>query len=230
MYTERRANIWLSILLIHLDDEPFCAHTTKGGLGKPKTWCFYCCFSSCGNNNYSNEMCGPTTGCWMQITVGVWARSTVYLWSLSVCVSARLVEIQNEWKSSIWMSRTGGNNVIYKWLCTVIVRVYCVCVRESSCPRLTVRTRATVGLTREEQPQLSPHVLWDAFKHQVLGLLCTVHTHPLAVLGEVVLPRLFLQELLGLGKNKNWQLIILHVLEKGERERERNVTRDISCQ
>lgn len=57
-----------------------------------------------------------------------------------------------------------------------------------------------MALTGEEQPELSSHVLWDALEHQIFGLLRTVHAHTLAIFCKVVLPRLLLQELLGLGE------------------------------
>ena len=65
-------------------------------------------------------------------------------------------------------------------------------------------SRSTAGcwLTGEEQPELPSHVLRDALQHQVLGLLRAVHAHALAVLRQVVLPRLLLQELLSLTKRK----------------------------
>lgn len=71
-----------------------------------------------------------------------------------------------------------------------------MCVRE-----------AVEKLTREEQPQFPPHVLRDAFEHQVLGLLCAVHAHTLAILCKVVLPCLLLQKLLGLNQKGQWHKI-----------------------
>ena len=75
---------------------------------------------------------------------------------------------------------------------------------ECDARREWVFTRGTAGcwLTGEEEPELSSHVLWDALQHQLLGLFCAVHAHTLAVLSQVVLPRLLLQELLSLTKDK----------------------------
>lgn len=53
-------------------------------------------------------------------------------------------------------------------------------------------------LTRKQEPELSSHVLWDALQHQLFGLLGAIHTHSLAVFGEVILPGLLLQKLFSL--------------------------------
>ena len=70
--------------------------------------------------------------------------------------------------------------------------------------RVGVYSRDTAGcwLTGEEKPELSSHVLRDALQHQLLGLLRAVHAHALAVLRQVVLPCLLLQELLSLTKER----------------------------
>lgn len=53
-------------------------------------------------------------------------------------------------------------------------------------------------LTGEKQPELSPHTLRNPLENEFLRLLCAVHTHPLSVLGKVVLPCLLFQKLLRL--------------------------------
>lgn len=66
-------------------------------------------------------------------------------------------------------------------------------------------------LTRKQQPELPSHALRNPLEDQLLRLLSPIHAHPLPVLGEVVLPRLLLQELLSLSRshygkefNTNW--------------------------
>lgn len=58
-------------------------------------------------------------------------------------------------------------------------------------------------LTREQQPELPSHALRNPLEDQLLRLLGPIHAHPLPVLGEVVLPRLLLQELLSLGRRRH---------------------------
>lgn len=58
-------------------------------------------------------------------------------------------------------------------------------------------------LTGKEEPQVSSHALRDPLEDQVLGLLGAVHAHSLPVLGEMVLPRLLLQELLRLRRRRH---------------------------
>lgn len=57
-------------------------------------------------------------------------------------------------------------------------------------------------LTRKEQPELSSHTLRDPLEDQLLRLLSAVHAHSLPILCKVVLPRLLLQELLRLSKER----------------------------